>query len=428
MRPILRNWTLVAAVVAATAFAAAAAAAPVGSGTDIVATEGAQFSGVVGTFHESLSADARFVVQGYRDVLGRYPTQQEVDFWLAYLGSGATHEDVARLLLTSAEYRSKVITDVYESLLHRDALPGELAFWLASFTTDDDLRAALVGSAEYYANAGGTDADFVTQAYRDLLGRDPTPAELTAGVLALAAGETRTEFAAGLIVSADRTPLINDLFNRYLRRDPLPAELSFWLGALGSGASDEDLAVSLVGSAEYASKAQSLTSGLGSASAVTIDWGDGSSSSGAVSADPNGGFDVTGTHTYTDEGNDAITIDVVDELSSATTLHSTATVQDAALTLAGASFEAVKKQTFSGTVATGSDSDASAPLPDLSAVISWGDGTESAGTLTATGGGTFTVAGSHVYKKKGVYEVLIALNDVGGASASASAQAAVTNK
>jgi hypothetical protein len=76
--------------------------------------------------------------------------------------------------------------------------------------------------------------------------------ELTIGVLAIGGGETRTDFAAGLIASKERTRLIDDLFNRYLRRDPLPVELSFWLGALGSGASDEDLAVSLVGSAESA--------------------------------------------------------------------------------------------------------------------------------------------------------------------------------
>src|SRR5262249_32718203 len=31
---------------------------------------------------------------------------------------------------------------------------------------------------------------------------------------------------------------------------------------------------------------------------ATIDWGDGSTSTGTVVADPNGGFDVTGTHTY----------------------------------------------------------------------------------------------------------------------------------
>src|SRR5262249_55976102 len=31
---------------------------------------------------------------------------------------------------------------------------------------------------------------------------------------------------------------------------------------------------------------------------ATINWGDGSPSTGTITADPNGGFDVTGTHTY----------------------------------------------------------------------------------------------------------------------------------
>src|SRR4029077_20172956 len=31
---------------------------------------------------------------------------------------------------------------------------------------------------------------------------------------------------------------------------------------------------------------------------ATIDWGDGSSSAGTIAVDANGGFDVTGTHTF----------------------------------------------------------------------------------------------------------------------------------
>src|SRR5262249_30867642 len=31
---------------------------------------------------------------------------------------------------------------------------------------------------------------------------------------------------------------------------------------------------------------------------ATINWGDGTPSTGTISADPNGGFDVSGTHTY----------------------------------------------------------------------------------------------------------------------------------
>jgi hypothetical protein len=58
--------------------------------------------------------------------------------------------------------------------------------------------------------------------------------------------------------------------------------------------------------------------------AVTIHWGDGSTSAGAVSLS-GGVYTVTGSHTYTDEGAFAISVSIVDDTASATA-HSTATI------------------------------------------------------------------------------------------------------
>ena len=424
---LLRSGMALTAVAAAAVLAGSAQAIPVGSGANIVATEGSQFSGVVAMFQESLSADARFVVQAYGDVLGRYPTEQELEFALVYLG-GASHGAFAGFLLASTEYRTRLIGESFRSLLGRDPTTAEVAFWLGAFTTDENLKAALVGSAEYYTDAGGTDPAFVNHAYQDLLGRLPTSSELAAALLALGF-ETRTDFAASLLASTEaRTLLVQNIYSRYLRRAATSSELASWLGALGSGSTDEDVAAALVGSNEYATDAQSLTGGLGSAATVTIDWGDGTSTTGAVSTDPAGGFDVSGTHTYAEEGSDQITVDVVDELGAETTLQATATVHDAPISLAGLSFHSVKKQTFTGAVASGSDGDSAAPASDLSATVSWGDGTDSTATITPAGGGSFSVSGSHVYKKKGTYAVLVNVNDTGGATATATGQATVTNK
>jgi hypothetical protein len=45
-------------------------------------------------------------------------------------------------------------------------------------------------------------------------------------------------------------------------------------------------------------------------------------------------------------------------------------------------------------VATFTDADANGTVADYSAVIKWGDGTSTTGTVAASGGG-FTVSGSH---------------------------------
>jgi hypothetical protein len=136
-----------------------------------------------------------------------------------------------------------------------------------------------------------------------------------------------------------------------------------------------------------------------------------------VSIDPNGGFDVTGTHTYADEGADKITTDAP--------LHGGGSRRPT-----HARRDVVRRREEADVQRNGRDRLRRGPLRAALGSLgrdSWGDGGESAGTLTATGAGTFSVAGLHVYKKKGVYRVLIALNDVGGA-ANASAQATVTGK
>ena len=52
--------------------------------------------------------------------------------------------------------------------------------------------------------------------------------------------------------------------------------------------------------------------------------------------------------------------------------------------------------TFSGTVATFTDSDVAKVASDFTATIDWGDGTTTAGTVTGSNG-SFTVSGSHAY-------------------------------
>src|SRR5205085_2259176 len=65
---------------------------------------------------------------------------------------------------------------------------------------------------------------------------------------------------------------------------------------------------------------------------ATIDWGDSSpTSSGTITLDA-GTFSVAGTHTYADEGNKAVTVNVVSKGGSTATGNSQAQVQDAALT------------------------------------------------------------------------------------------------
>ena len=160
---------------------------------------------------------------------------------------------------------------------------------------------------------------------------------------------------------------------------------------------------------------------------ATIAWGDGQTSTGTVTANGTGGFDVAGTNTYAEEGSYGIIVTIRDVGGASATANSTATVGDAALFASGTAISAVEGNAFSGVVASFTDANPNATAADYTATITWGDGQTSAGIITANGGGSFNVAGVNTYAEEGFYAVTVTIRDMGGASAGASSSAAVAD-
>jgi hypothetical protein len=155
---------------------------------------------------------------------------------------------------------------------------------------------------------------------------------------------------------------------------------------------------------------------------VQIDWGDGTSSAGSLVPVAAGQFQVTGTHTYQEEGNYTATYTVTaagagSSVQGSTSFH----VADAPLTLTMTPPSVVLAgQTLNGyPVATFSDADTFHALGDYSAQISWGDGAVTAGAIRDNGNGTYSVLGSHVYGSVGSVTLGVTVHDAGGAGASA---------
>ncbi|HET6881475.1 MAG TPA: CHRD domain-containing protein, partial [Pirellulales bacterium] len=94
------------------------------------------------------------------------------------------------------------------------------------------------------------------------------------------------------------------------------------------------------------------------------------------------------------------------------------------LTLAGATITATAGTSFTGAVASFTSSNTAAVASDFMAVIDWGDGSVSIGTVTANGSG-FNVVGSHTYAAAGADTLEITLQDVGGDEAAINATATV---
>ncbi len=150
---------------------------------------------------------------------------------------------------------------------------------------------------------------------------------------------------------------------------------------------------------------------------ATIDWGDGTTTSGTVTAGDAGGFLVTGSHLYAEEGAQNVSVTIHDNSSNAVTAHDAVAVTDAPLFGAGTHFLSAPGQTRHGvTVGSFIDTGGGEPVANYSATIDWGDGTTSAGTITALGGGVFRVSGDHTYSHPGVYSVNVSVADEGGAT------------
>ncbi len=151
---------------------------------------------------------------------------------------------------------------------------------------------------------------------------------------------------------------------------------------------------------------------------ASIDWGDGSATSGTVSGPTGGPFTVNGTHTYVEEGTAPVKVTITDNVNSSNQASATgvAVIADAPLS-ASCATPTVSTKSFNGPVATFTDANPFAPVSDFTATIDWGDGTTSPGTVSGPTGGPFTVSGSHVYATDGPHTIKVHIVDDGGSTA-----------
>ena len=163
---------------------------------------------------------------------------------------------------------------------------------------------------------------------------------------------------------------------------------------------------------------------------ATITWGDGGGTSAGVVSYSAGTYTVAGSHTYAEEGSYSISISVLDDGGSTTTITGTATVADAALTgsaaaTAGGTEGATNSSVLAG--ATFTDANPGNHTADFTATITWGDGGATSAGVVSYSAGTYTVAGSHTYADEGSYPISISILDDGGQTATITGTATVAD-
>lgn len=161
---------------------------------------------------------------------------------------------------------------------------------------------------------------------------------------------------------------------------------------------------------------------------ASIDWGDGSSSPGIVTATVAGSYIVTGSHTYTEEGSYGTTVTIHTSDGNTMALTGGASVADAALSSTGYTLKPQASGTaFTTRVATMTDTNSGCPTTDYSATVNWGDGSSSPGTIApGSSACSFDISGSHTYASTGSFTITVTTSDKGGTSTTTTSSVSVS--
>jgi hypothetical protein len=177
---------------------------------------------------------------------------------------------------------------------------------------------------------------------------------------------------------------------------------------------------------------------------ATIDWGDGTTSTGTVVDQGNGTFAVLGSHTYSELGGPGpdlenemdtidtftITVTVVNDTSFTFTDTANISEESEVLTPAALNVSAVQGQSQDLTVATFTSQNATAGVGEFTATIDFGDNSPvQTGTITQPGGpGTpFLIDFTHTYSTAGTFPIHVHITDLGGVVTDVFGTATVTS-
>lgn len=218
------------------------------------------------------ASNERFVTQLFVDLLGRVPTSVEIANY-ASIAAGTSKQAAATALLNSTEYRNRLVSSFYSTFLHRTPTATEVSFWSPAFVaglSDEQVEAQILGSAEYFTLAGGTNGAWLNRVFLDVLGRVPSSSESTAFGTLLGSA-SRTTVALSLLNSSEaRTQRAGGYYTRLLRRSGVTSDIAALVGALAAGTSDETVIATLAGAPEYSSFGTMLV--VGPITAQTKYW------------------------------------------------------------------------------------------------------------------------------------------------------------
>ncbi|MGH1492231.1 MAG: DUF4214 domain-containing protein [Acidimicrobiales bacterium] len=171
------------------------------------------------------SANARFVVDGYQELLGRDADTEGLDFHLARLAAGGdtSRYAFAYSMLFSVEGSSQEVERAYAGLLSRTADSAGETYWTSHLQGHGvlDLRVLLMSSDEYWNGSGTSEAEWLEALYQDTLGRASDETGRLYWLAEIEADVPRPLIAAGLYLSDEALGhRVDTYYDETLSRQP----------------------------------------------------------------------------------------------------------------------------------------------------------------------------------------------------------------
>jgi hypothetical protein len=219
-------------------------------------------------FQRQGSANAAWLDRMYLDLLGRARDPGSQSFLDGLNRGRLTREQVVAQIQDSTEYRNRLVNQVFQTYLGRQAGTTDLNIWRPAVVgpksaagvpaPSEAFVAAVLASREYVQKNGNTSEFVIATYYTRVLARPADAAGLASHLTRAIDGYAAERQAAALVLDRSdeyRNQLVTAFFQQYLGRSPSPTDLTRWRQALQQGQTDEQVQAALLGSGEYFQRA-----------------------------------------------------------------------------------------------------------------------------------------------------------------------------
>ena len=205
--------------------------------------------------------DTTWLNQVFMDLLQHGIDANGANYFTTELREGKDRAAVVTEIATSNEYRLLVVDNLFVSILHRNANPGENTQYVQMLQQGKSMEfveSVIYGSAEYFQHRGNNNnLDFLKALFQDILQAPLDSASQQYWGSQLGAGVSNQQVAFDLLTSTSGYQvLVNRDYTLYLHR-PVDAGLAVWVNDLMNGATDEQILGAIIGSTEYYNRATS---------------------------------------------------------------------------------------------------------------------------------------------------------------------------